>query len=100
MIIPKICKDCDKLFNIGEGSDENYDGQFYRPSTKELIWLCPKCRPKKPKTIMYEEIIDKATYQRPNKYIMCKCMHINNANNYVNDILKCEKCKKTLSRKV
>ena len=34
------------------------------------------------------------------KYVMCKCMHINDAENYKNGVLRCEKCKKTLSRKV
>jgi len=34
------------------------------------------------------------------KYIMCKCMHLTNADAYKNNKLVCAKCKKSLSRKV
>ena len=50
----KTCKDCGKTKKITEF--EVIRGRFYRPSTKENIWLCKTCRPKNPRTITEEKI--------------------------------------------
>ena len=51
MIITKTCKDCGYDFEIREGESEHYQGIFFRPKTKEQIWLCKNCRPEFPETI-------------------------------------------------
>jgi len=49
MILTMKCKDCNKNFKVREG--QVYSWIHYRPSTKEVVLLCKKCRPNNNKKI-------------------------------------------------